>query len=205
MTRRHKGSASVLLLTSTIALVFATMPSVAGAQTSTTSHCATLLVPTGETSTSPQGSETIEAELVEIGCYDTFEEAVETGSMGSVDLPAGTEPQDLTQATLDASIDGDVTAMSSVAIGTEWVQESYASSSNTYFASSTCTDSTTWQVSYVGNTYNDDFESGKGFGGCDRNRKFEHSNFDGDVLVCRPNCSDYGSLGNRVSSLRWRN
>ena len=80
----------------------------------------------------------------------------------------------------------------------------YFGASASYYAPSGC-GNTTWEVSYVGNSWNDLFESGKGFGTCDRNRKFEHSNFGGNSILCTPNCSDYGQVRNRVSSLRWRN
>ena len=59
-------------------------------------------------------------------------------------------------------------------------------------------------MSYVGNFWNDDFESGRGFGGCDTNKKFKAANFGGDVLTCTPDCLSYGVLRNEVSSLRWK-
>ena len=49
-----------------------------------------------------------------------------------------------------------------------------------------------------------EFIPGKGFGGCDTNKKFENTNFGGSVLTCTPNCTNYGTLSNQVSSLRWK-
>ena len=138
----------------------------------------------------------VSAEPVLIGCFDTYSEALAAGSGGGITAEAGVTP--LTLSDTDA-----VTTSSTVLIGTEWNETFYVGTSNSYFASSTCSASTTWQVSYVGDAWNDTFSSGKGFGGCDRNRKFEHSNFGGASLLCTPNCSSYGSLSDEVSSLRW--
>jgi hypothetical protein len=84
------------------------------------------------------------------------------------------------------------------------VQTSFGGQSQDYFAPSTCSATNIWEVNYVGDTWNDRFSSGKGFGGCNHNKKFAAADFGGDVLTCTPNCNDYGSLSNQVSSLRWR-
>ena len=139
------------------------------------------------------------AEEVLIGCYDTYAEALHAGSHGTIAAAADVTPPTLTEATLA------VTASSSVLIGTEWDQTSYAGISKSYFASVTCSSSVTWEVDYVTDTWNDRFASGKGFGGCDRNRKFAASQFGGSSVLCTPNCTTYGSLNNEVSSLRWSN
>jgi len=136
------------------------------------------------------------AEPVLIGCFGTYSEALAAGSGGAITAEADATPLTISDPDL-------VTAASSVLIGTEWDATSYAGVSNSYFASSTCSTSTTWELSYVTDTWNDLFSSGKGFGGCDRNRKFEHSNFGGSSVLCTPNCSNHGSLSNKVSSLRW--
>jgi hypothetical protein len=136
------------------------------------------------------------AEPVLIGCFATYAEALAAGSGGEIQAEADATPLTVSDAEV-------ATTSSSVLIGTEWDAINYSGPSNSYFAASTCTASTTWQVSYVTDAWNDLFSSGKGFGGCDRNRKFEHSNFGGASLLCTPNCSNYGSLSNKVSSLRW--
>jgi hypothetical protein len=157
------------------------------------SHCAARLEPSG-----PGGEA---ATVVELGCFATYAEALVAGSAGSVHVPEGTAPSSLTDAVLAASTEPLAT---SVLIGTEFDETLYLSSSKSYFASATCSASVTWEVSYVGDTWNDRFESGKGFGGCDHNRKFAASGFGGSSLVCTPNCTSYGTLNNEVSSLRWK-
>ena len=79
----------------------------------------------------------------------------------------------------------------------------YTSNSKSYLAPDACAGNI-WETDYVGDAWNDLFDSGKGFGGCDTNKKFVHANFGGDVLTCSPSCGDYGSLRNQVSSLRWK-
>jgi hypothetical protein len=174
-------------------VMFGSVPS--GAQTA--ANCVAVLVPVAD---DPE-TDAIETEPVDLGCYDTYEEAVEVGTAGGTDLPEGSSPSSLTQGLLSASTELET---SSVLIGTEYTETNFTASSKSYFADSTCSTGVTWEVSYVTDTWNDDFESGKGFGGCDTNKKFVGSNFAGNVLTCTPNCANYGDLKDEVSSLRWR-
>jgi hypothetical protein len=157
-------------------------------------HCVAFLVPIA-----PKTEEgVISATLEEGGCFPTFEAALEAGTGGQVALPDGTSPVELTQSLLDSA----VTAATQVLLATEYDGVNFSGGSNNYFASSGCA-STTWQVPNVGATWNDRFESGIGFGTCDHNRKFEHVDFGGSVVLCTPNCSTYGTLRNEITSLRW--
>jgi hypothetical protein len=178
------GSVAITLLLAT--------PASAGLQAEER-HCVVRLVAISET----EGG-VISAAPEEAGCFPTLEEALEAGTGGEVALPPGTSPFDLTQSVLDDA----VTAASDVLIGTEYDATGFLGGSRNYFAASGCA-GTTWQVPNVGATWNDRFESGKGFGTCDHNRKFEHDSFGGAVVLCTPNCSTYGSLRNEVTSLRW--
>jgi hypothetical protein len=157
-------------------------------------HCVAFLVPMA-----PKSDDgVITAKLEEGGCYPTLEEALEVATGGRVVLPDGISPAELTQSLLDTG----VTAAASVLLGTEYDNTGFSGGSRNYSAASGCA-STTWQVNNVGATWNDRFESGVAFGTCDHNRKFEHVDFGGSVVLCTPNCSTYGTLRNEVSSLRW--
>jgi hypothetical protein len=160
------------------------------------SHCAYRLDPIERTSNG-----VVRARLVQVGCFATFAEALLFGSGGTIHLPSGTTPASLTERQLNSQ---STVGRASVLIGTEYNGTGFGGTSNDYFASSTCTASTTWEVANVTATWNDLFESGKGFGGCDTNKKFRDTGFGGTVATCTPNCSDYGALDNQVSSLRWR-
>jgi len=135
-----------------------------------------------------------------IGCYASFAQAISAGTGGAVQLDPSASPSTLT----DAALGDPVLSASSVLIGTEFVDAGYGGSSASYFASATCSSTTTWEVAYVTDAWNDMFSSGQGFGGCDHNKKFEASNFGGSVLTCTPNCTNYGTLNDLVSSLRWK-
>ncbi|MEO8292870.1 MAG: hypothetical protein ABI635_06990 [Actinomycetota bacterium] len=159
-------------------------------------HCAYRLDPVSYDA----ATRTVSAELVLIGCYDTFAESLAAGSGGAIQVSRSTSPALLTDAMVS---DATLASGADTLIGTEWASVGYSGSSNSYWAPDSCA-GTVYSVAYVGDAWNDDFESGKGFGGCDTNKKFQHSNFGGAVLTCTPNCSDYGSLRNLVSSLKWR-
>jgi hypothetical protein len=141
---------------------------------------------------------TVSADLVLIGCYDTFSAALAAGSGGAIQVSSTTTPGELSDAMVSTSAPAAPTL-----IGTEWTSVNFSGVSSSYFAPDSCA-GTVYAVSYVGDAWNDDFASGKGFGGCDTNKKFQHASFGGDVLTCTPNCSDYGALRNEVSSLKWR-
>ena len=116
----------------------------------------------------------IEARLAPLGCFRTLRESMSAGT------PRG-----------------------SVMIGTEFDHAGFDGESVSFFASSAC-NGVTWEVASMPTGWNDKAQSGKGFGGCDHNKKFAGANFAGDVVTCTPNCSGYGVLANEVSSLRWK-
>jgi hypothetical protein len=182
-------AATVLLVTIVVALH--TGPAAAGSE----EHCVTQLVPI-DTS-----GDVVSAIAIDAGCYATYAEALAAGSGGAISVAAETTPASLSDGELEASSQSVAVAE---LIGTEWTGAGYTSASKSYFASVTCSSTVTWEVGYVTDAWNDDFESGKGFGGCDANRKFANSQFGGSSILCTPNCSSYGSLSNEVSSLRWR-
>ena len=163
------------------------------AQAATERHCATMLVPL-----EPIGGVT-QAALEPIGCFPTYDQALEAGTGTMLDVSS-----ELTPSTLTTEAAAEIGTASSVLIGTEYNLFNFVGDSQSYFASSTCSSGVVWSVANVGATWNDKFQSGKGFGGCDTNKKFEHENFAGDVKTCTPNCGDYAALANKVTSLRWR-
>jgi hypothetical protein len=178
--------------------VISPAPASAGSSPATSgSNCVYLLVPVTTTNDGTLATPSL------IGCYSTYAAALSAGSDGSIQLPASITPATLTnkllvQATVSVSPTADVL------IGTEWNLNTYGGDSTSYMATSTCSNSQSWSTSYVGDAVNDTFQSGKGFGGCDTNKKFEDANFGGGSLACTPNCPDYGTLKNEVSSLKWK-
>jgi hypothetical protein len=188
-----RSNAAVVVILFTAATLVATAVTASAAA----SNCAVLLVPG-----SVDSSGELLATEVDLGCYPTYAEALSVGSSGAIDVPALTTPASLTDAVLAA--DTIATATADVLIGTEFTGVSYGGTSKSYFASATCSTGVVWGVADVGASWDNEFSSGKGFGGCDTNKKFENTNFGGSVLTCTPNCTNYGALSNQVSSLRWK-
>src|SRR5437867_1312826 len=87
-------------------------------------HCAYELDPVSKIGRVTQ------AQLVLIGCYDTFAEAVSAGTGGSVTLDASASPDQTTDAELAGS---DTRGL--VTIGTEWGGSGFTGASNSYLAS----------------------------------------------------------------------
>jgi hypothetical protein len=186
-----RSNAAVVVILFTAATLVATAVTASAAA----SNCAVLLVPG-----SVDSSGELLATEVDLGCYPTYAEALSVGSSGAIDVPALTTPASLTDAVLAA--DTIATATADVLIGTEFTGVSYGGTSKSYFASATCSTGVVWGVADVGASWDNEFSSGKGFGECDTNKKFENTNFGGSVLTCTPNCTNYGTLSNQVSSLR---
>lgn len=173
-------------------LVGALIIGAAPAQAEIAGHCAYRLVPIERI------GKVVNADLELVGCFADFSEAVRAGLGSEVQVDGALTPRSVT----DEAIEPLVTT--NVMIGTEFDGLNFSGASKSYFAATTCTASTTWQVANVGAEWNDRFQSGKGFGGCNTNRKFQHESFGGTVRVCTPNCTDYAALANQVTSLRWR-
>jgi hypothetical protein len=144
----------------------------------------------------------IKTKQVDLGCFASFAEAIRVGSGGAILLSADATPAGLTQAELSAATT--VVPNTSVLIGTEYTGLGYTADSRNYWAPTACAGDDIWETNYVGDAWNDMFRSGKGFGGCDHNRKFGAADFAGTSIVCTPNCGDYGVLDMKVSSLRWK-
>jgi hypothetical protein len=179
------------------ALVLAGMLS-APAQARVGHHCVVRLQPIAPKARNG----VIRTKPVDMGCFASFAEALRVGSGGAIRLSDDATPAGLTQQQLSGSTT--VVPNALAMIGTEYTGTDYTSDSKNYFAPTACAGDDIWDTNYVGDAWNDMFESGKGFGGCDHNRKFGAADFAGTSIVCTPNCTDYGILDMKVSSLRWK-
>jgi len=176
MKSRKSASRQVaLVLAAVLALILAPAQATSAASPQS---CVVYLEPIGP----PNAAGEVPTRPIDRGCYQSIPESL---------------------AATGAALDGSGSAPNTVVIGIEWDSIGYSGANTTYETSSGCTSSLSWTISYVGDFWNDRFESGKGFSGCNRNKKFENSQFLGAVLTCTPNCSGYGVLRNEVSSLKW--
>jgi hypothetical protein len=136
-----------------------------------------------------------------MGCFESFSAAIRAGSGGAVVLPSWVTAASLTDAILEAATIRPLRG--SALVGTEYNALDYDGSSHNYFGPSTCQDEII-EFTNLPAGEDDVYESGKGFGGCDHNKKFVGPWLAGDSITCTPNCTGYGSLRNEVSSLRYR-
>lgn len=179
--------AAALILTLALPTAVAS-PKAAGGNSE--QHCVTILA------RAPVGQDSV---VVDSRCFATFAEGFEYASAGAIEVPADLQAGDVTQTmAANASASG-----APYLLGTYWDAQWYFSWSWSWWASSGCTPTSGWQVSYVGSDQNDRYESSKSYSGCNQNRHFEHSNFLGASLLCTPNCGTLGVMNNNTSSLRW--
>jgi hypothetical protein len=194
MGKRRTGFATATLIA--VAMIWA-VPATAEEQAEL-EHCATYL---DRTIDDPQ-TKPVETEEVDLGCFDSLTEAVAVGTDGATEpVSSGIGPRTSFRQT-DRQAMTEEDPEKRFLIGIEWNLINFDGGSRSYYFDRAC-NSNPIEVN-VGDTWNDKFESGKGFSGCGANKKFEHVNQGGDVLLCTPNCSNYGDLRNRVSSLRWK-
>jgi hypothetical protein len=135
-----------------------------------------------------------DAEVVSESCFPSFFQAIGFATNGLTILSPNATPDTLTQDLLPAL------ALSSVIIGVDWDSTNYVGASRVWTASTGCDFSHWYQVSYVGDAWNDRTESAKGFGGCDKYRHFDAANFGGAVRTCTPTCATMGTMADKTSS-----
>jgi hypothetical protein len=130
-----------------------------------TTNCVTKLVADGQADS--EGA--IHATPVLVGCYDTYSQALAVATAPSSSDSRAISREDAPQQT---------------ALGTEWARPNFNGTSNTYSASSGC-NTNTWTVDDLG-SFNNTFQSGKGFGSCNSNHKYAGLNESGDSINCTP-------------------
>ena len=152
-------------------------------------HCVETALPEGAPS----------APSVEV-CFPTFSDAVYKATGGALLLPEDFEPANLTEEML-LEAGGD-----SFVLSVEFWNRNYNENPNEskiYDAPYRCSDSISWQTSYVGR-HNDKFSSARNYSRCNVVRHFEHSDFGGAKVDCSP-CGYMGdAMNNRTSSIKWK-
>lgn len=142
-----------------------------------------------------------QARIATTTCFRTFAEALNHATGGFANARVGLQPKDVTSQMLPAS------TLTSVVLGIDYQYSNYnntiAGWTATWTASSGCTSSLSWTVSNVGSRYNDQISSAKAFSNCNKYHHYEHENYGGAVLTCRPNCDYMGVMDNQTTSLSW--
>lgn len=178
-------AANVVLLCMAAAPVTARDP-----QSSAGSHCTIRIE-----RVAPDSNET---RIVAKTCFKSYAESFRYATRGRVAVSDSLTPADVTDAMVPSGI------ASVVVLGADWEGPNYGGQwSVNWEASSTCTASRSWTVSYIGDYYNDKISSAKSYGGCHKFHHWEHGSFGGAVLICQPNCSSMGVMNDQTSSLSW--
>lgn len=193
-TTRRLAASPVLALALSVSLALPTAatngPSPESAENT---HCVSLI---------DRASNGVDSIIVESRCFATFAEGFEYGSRGAVQVAPKLQAADVTPNLVTSA-----SASGSYLLGTYWDCLDYGGLFGcpnwSYWATGDCSNTFGWQVSFVGSTQNDRYESSKSYSNCLQNTHFEHSDFRGASLVCRPNCSNLGVMRNATSSLRW--
>lgn len=134
--------------------------------------------------------------VTEIGCYDTFPEAIAAATGGKVNRP------ELTPETLTEGDAGEAVAI----IGVDYDGKNFSGATYTWFTSDLtgCFSPGTSFRANMPASFNNRLTSTRAFSGCRKNDSFPGFNLTGVGLRCFPNCSFVGTFwNNTTSSKRW--
>jgi hypothetical protein len=132
----------------------------------------------------------------EVGCFETFAEAIATATGGKVNLPSTTQPTEVTEEMLASA------GVTLIAID-YWDSNYNGRSFRWYSHAGGCTSSRYFEADSMPRGWNDEVSSTKGYGGCSRNILYEHINQGGALRICEPNCYRLGAMNDKTSSRRW--
>jgi hypothetical protein len=133
---------------------------------------------------------------IDVGCFDSFSEAIEAATQGELLLPYWASPESVTE---EDFADSRVRWI----IGIDYDGFNYRGASLTW--------STPYYGCYDGSYranmpayFNNRLSSTRGFTGCRRNTSYDLRNQRGSWVRCFPNCSLQGFfMNNRTTSKRW--
>lgn len=153
-------------------------------------HCAAVVNAVGA------GEE--KSKVTEIGCFETFADAVSAATGGEVQLPAAASPESVSE--------GEASTEAVRLIGIDYDGRFYSGASYSWFAGNAfgCLGGRSYVATYLGRAFDNRLTSTRGFGFCGRNDSFTGYARNGFFVRCFPNCTFIGSfLNNTTSSKRW--
>jgi hypothetical protein len=138
-------------------------------------------------------------------CFSTFRDAVFFATKGRVLLPKRSfdEQLDILEQELRTRQD-ELTKAASFVLAIDYEHINFGGSTLTWTADTACTVDIGYSAANMPSGWNDRLSSTRGFSDCSKNILWEHQNFVGAKLTCRPNCSSVGSMNDKTSSRQWR-
>jgi len=151
------------------------------------------------------------SDILGSSCYQTFAEAIAAATGGRVHLASTIRPQDLTQAMLNTGLNATSQSASNVTntqyvLSVEYWDWHDSGATWTPTGSAPCSSSIGYNVSYVGNTWNDQISSATGYSGCNHVKHWDNSGFKGSNIMCTNSsstCWTMGAMNDHTSSIEW--
>jgi hypothetical protein len=138
------------------------------------------------------------ARISSVQCYGTFAEAFRAVTNGHVQVSSDLRPSQVTAAMVAPQAAGD-----SVVLGIDFSDPNFYGDTVYWTASTGCTPSLSWVLSWVGSRNNDVGASAMSFSGCSRYNHYDNVNYGGAVFTCIWSCGSLGALNQRTSSESW--
>lgn len=129
-------------------------------------------------------------------CFQTFADAIRFATKGSIDVPDGLKPSDVTDAFLALAAPS-----TTVVIGIDWQDIDMGGPSRVWEASSGCSSGLSWIVNQIEPAWDNRVSSGKGDTNCNRYEHYDLPNRTGVLIACTPYCAEMGIMNDRTSSL----
>jgi hypothetical protein len=144
-------------------------------------------------------------------CYPTFRDATFFATGGRVLLPSK-QPFSVQLEILDQELKArqeELSADGPVVVAIDYEHINYGGASLFWIADGPCDPSHSptppgWQSPSMPSGWNDRLSSTRAYWDCSRNILFEHSNYGGGHVICRPDCSSVGWMNDRTSSRRFQ-
>jgi hypothetical protein len=136
-------------------------------------------------------------------CFPTFRDAIFSATKGRVLLPNKPlgEQLDILDQEIKIRLD-DLSKAGSFVVAIDYENTNFGGSTLTWTSPGPCTAGSGFLAASMPG-FNDKLSSTRGFSDCAKNVIWEHQNFAGTKLTCRPNCSSVGSMNDKASSREW--
>jgi hypothetical protein len=135
--------------------------------------------------------------IEEVGCFETFSEAIFAATEGEVNLHPTSQPFDVTEEML--------VSVAVTVYAVDYEHKNYGGKSYIWTTASVgCTSTQSFAAARMPSGWNDILSSTRGFAGCYRNILYEDANYLGASQICTPDCSLLGVMNDKTSSRRWK-